>query len=65
MLNKTFICSVFLADGKHISQTEVCGTASEAMARATAWRKNGHKAQAYLQVIDLDTLEIKHLPLEN
>lgn len=58
-----FTCVVFLADGKHISQTEVCNNASEAMERAEKWRAVGHIAQAYLEAIDLDNLEIHHFPL--
>ncbi len=58
-----FTCIVFLADGKHISQTEVCDTASEAIERAAKWRAVGHIAQAYLEVFDLDKLEIYHFPL--
>jgi hypothetical protein len=58
-----FTCVVFLADGKHISQTEVCDTASEAMERAAKWRAVGHIAQAYLEAFDLDNLEIYHFPL--
>jgi hypothetical protein len=59
-----FICVVFLADGKHISQTEVCDTAAEAMERADKWRTVGHEAQAHLHVIDLDTLEVSLFPLD-
>ena len=58
-----FVCLVFLADGKHVSQTEVCETASEAIRRAAKWRALGHTAQAYLGVIDLNSLEIRHFPL--
>lgn len=58
-----FVCVVFLADGKHISQNEVCNTASEAMERAAKWRAVGHKAQAYLEAFDFDTLEMYHFPL--
>ena len=58
-----FICVVFLADGNHISQNEICDSASEAMDRAAKWRDLGHKAQAYLEAYDLDTLEMYHFPL--
>lgn len=58
-----FKCIVYLADGKHISQVEPCESASEAMERAKAWRTLGHKAEAYLEVIDLERLEIHHYPL--
>ena len=63
-MNHCFVCIVFLADGKHVSQNEVCDTASEATERATKWRALGHKAQAYLEVFDLNTLEIHHFPLD-
>lgn len=59
-----FTCVVFLADGKHISQTEVCDTASEAMERAAKWRAVGHIAQAYVVRIDLAKLEVYHTPLD-
>ena len=62
MMNQ-FICIVYLADGKHISQNEICATASEAMERAAKWRALGHKAQAYLEAYNLDTLEMYHFPL--
>lgn len=59
-----FQCIVYLADGKHISQVEPCDSASEAMERASAWRTLGHIAEAYLQVADLERLEIYHYPLK-
>jgi hypothetical protein len=62
-MDHQFTCVVFLADGKHISQTEVCATASEAMDRAAKWRAVGHIAQAYIEVDDLDKLERYHFPL--
>lgn len=55
MLNKIEIryqCTVYLADGKHISQNEVCATPAIAMSRAKAWRAVGHKATAYKVVLD-------------
>ena len=61
---KTFECVVFLADGKHISQTEVCETADEALARAAAWRSVGHIAHAYVVRVDLAKLEVYHTPLD-
>ena len=63
-MTNQFVCIVFLADGKHISQTEVCDTASEAMERAEKWCALGHIAQAYLEVVDLERLEIYHFPLK-
>lgn len=59
-----FTCVVFLADGKHISQTEVCDTASEAMERAAKWRAVGHKATAYKVVIDYWVGEMRMYPLD-
>lgn len=59
-----FICAVFLADGKHVSQAEPCDTAAEAMERAEKWRAVGHVAQAYREVIDLSTFEIHYFPLK-
>lgn len=58
-----FLCVVFLADGKHISQNEVCDSATEAMERAEKWRSLGHKAQAFLQAVDTDNCEIYLFPL--
>ena len=58
-----FVCIVYLADGKHISQYEFCDSASEAMERATKWRAIGGKAQACLQAVDTDNCEIYHFPL--
>ena len=59
-----FICMIFLADGKHASNTEFCDTASEAIERAAKWRAFGHIARAYLQVIDLKRLEVHYFPLD-
>ena len=58
-----FLCVVFLADGKHISQNEVCDSATEAMERAKEWNSIGHQAQAFLQAIDVDNREIYNFPL--
>ena len=60
----TYKCFVFLADGKHISQIEVCESASEAMKRAEAWRTLGHIAEAYFEVADFERGEIYHYPLK-
>ena len=59
-----FLCVVFLADGKHISQNEVCETAQEAIDRAKAWRSLGHKAQAYIVVIDYAQQKLLNYPLD-
>lgn len=59
-----FDCVTFLADGSTVSTIEACASASEAMARASAWRAIGTKAEAYLKVIDLDRLEVYHFPLQ-
>ena len=58
-----FQCIVYLADGLHVSQVEPCETASEAMERAAAWTRLGHKAEAYLMVVDCEKGEIYHYPL--
>lgn len=60
----SYKCIVFLADGKRISQVEVCESASEAMARASAWRNLGHIAEAFHEIIDLGRGEIHHYPLK-
>lgn len=58
-----FVCVVFLADGKTISQYEVCDTAAEAVERAAKWRAVGGKAQAYRNALNLDTLKVHSFPL--
>lgn len=63
-MKNQFVCIVFLADNKHISHTELCDTASEAIERATKWRSVGHNAQAYREELDLANLEIRHFPLD-
>ena len=60
----SFQCTVYLADGKHISQNEVCETAQEAINRAKAWRSLGHKAQAYIVVIDYAQKKLLNYPLD-
>lgn len=67
MLNKIEIryqCTVYLADGKHISQNEVCATPAIAMNRAKAWRAVGHKATAHKVVIDYWAGEMRMYPLD-
>ena len=49
MENLQFInrgCRTYIADGKTVSAFEVCSTNEEAIARATAWRAIGTKADA-------------------
>ena len=58
-----FQCTVFLADGKHVSQNEVCETAKEAIARAEAWVALGHKAVAYIVVVDYAQHKLLQYPL--
>lgn len=59
-----FQCTVYLADGKHISQNEVCATPAEARERAKAWRAVGHKATAHKVVIDYWAGEMRMYPLD-
>lgn len=66
MLNRIEIryqCTVYLADGKHISQNEVCATPAIAMDRAKKWRAVGHKATAYKVVLDYLAGEMRMYPL--
>lgn len=65
MTNKlhSFNCIIYLADGKHISQNEVCATAKEAIERCEAWRKLGHRADAFVIVIDPATNDVDHFAL--
>lgn len=58
-----YVCIVFLADGKHVSQVERCENATEARSRAEAWRAVGHIAQAYREVVNLAKSEVYHYPL--
>ena len=67
MLNKItthYQCTVYLADGKHISQNEICETPTEAIERAKAWQALGHKAIAYRVVIDYWKGEMLQYPLD-
>lgn len=59
-----FQCIVYLADGLHVSQVEPCEAATEAMERAATWTRLGHKAEAYLMVVDYERGEIYHYPLK-
>ena len=58
-----FQCTVYLADGKHISQNEVCATSAEAIERAKAWTALGHKAVAHRVVTDCLAGKIHYYPL--
>lgn len=57
-------CWTYLADGLRVSTQEQCENATEARARAKAWQNIGTKAQAYKVVVNLDALEVYHLPLK-
>lgn len=63
-MKNDFICVVFLADGKHISQKEFYDTAFKAIERAEKWRAVGHIARAYRQVVNLASLEVRYFPLD-
>jgi hypothetical protein len=58
-----YVCVVYLADGKHVSQVEHCEGAAEAMSRAEAWCAVGHIAKACRVVVDTKRGEIHHYPL--
>ena len=57
-------CTVYLADGQHISQNEICENATEAIERAKAWRAVGHKATAHKVVINYWVGEMLMYPLD-
>ena len=59
----SFICVVYLADGKHISQVEPCKTAREAIQRSERWRDLGHISTAYRNNIDREKGEAYSLSL--
>lgn len=58
-----FQCTVYLADGKHISQNEICASPAEAIERAKAWTALGHKAVAHRVVINCLAGEVYYYPL--
>jgi hypothetical protein len=58
-----FQCTVYLADGKHISQNEICATSAEALERAKAWTTLGHKAVAHRVVVNYSVGEVYYYPL--
>ena len=53
-----FGCRTYIADGKTISAFEPCTTAEEAIARATAWKAVGYKAEAVEVLYDWDKGEM-------
>ena len=57
-------CSIYLADGKHISFNEPCENAREALGRAEGWKALGHKAIAFRVVIDSLRGKMYHYPLD-
>lgn len=57
-------CWTYLADGRTVSAQERCASATEARARAKEWQDFGMKANAYKVVVNLDVMEIYHVPLE-
>ena len=62
--HQQYSCIVLLADGKHISQYEICKTAKEAIERAEKWRAVGHNAYAQMIVCDLKTKDIYSFRLD-
>lgn len=53
-----YFCRTYIADGKHISASEPCFSAADALVRAERWRACGTKAEAVRIDIDLETLEV-------
>ncbi len=64
MTKTSYVCITYIADGKTISAVETCDTANEAIERAEKWRAIRTKANAYRVVVDYETLEIYHYPLD-
>ena len=58
-----YICVVYLADGIHVSQSEPCATAEEAIDRARQWTRLGHKATARRMVVDPADGEAYYYPI--
>jgi hypothetical protein len=56
-------CWTYLADGRTVSAQERCESATEACNRAKEWQDFGMKANAYKVVVNLDAMEIYHIPL--
>ena len=57
-------CWTYLADGLTVIVQERCASATEARARAKEWQDFGMKAPPYKAVVNLDAMEIYHIPLK-
>lgn len=57
-------CWTYLADGLTVSAQERCASATEARARAKEWQDFGMKAIPYKAVVNLEAMEIYHIPLK-
>ena len=57
-------CWTYLADGLTVIAQERCASATEARTRAKEWQDFGMKAIPYKAVVNLDAMEIYHIPLK-
>lgn len=57
-------CWTYLADGRTVSAQERCASATEARARAKEWQDFGMKVTPYKAVVNLEAMEIYHIPLK-
>ena len=57
-------CLTYLADGLTVIMQESCESATAARNRAKEWQDFGMKANAYKVVVNLDAMEIYHVPLK-
>ena len=57
-------CWTYLADGLTVIAQERCASATEARARAKEWQDFGMKAIPYKAVVNLEAMEIYHIPLK-
>ena len=57
-------CWTYLADGRTVSAQERCASVTEARARAKEWQDFGMKAIPYKAVVNLEAMEIYHIPLK-
>lgn len=57
-------CWTYLADGRTLSAQEKCASADEARARAKEWQDFGLKAIPHKVMVNLDVMEIYHIPLK-
>lgn len=57
-------CWTYRADGYTVSAQERCASATEARARAKEWQDFGMKAIPYKAVVNLEAMEIYHIPLK-